>query len=153
MPTSLNRLWFSVVGALKVDYLDFPCEIFEILCELKVYVGEIACNFFGFFWFFPNFFCSTSFSLTENRTVCIFHSIFATKLKFSLSILILEQKACFLGPTVNEIPQQNSYLLVSSNWKLWKWKSFHLRESCYFCKPEKQQMSVFLIHLISLNRL
>ena len=43
IPTSLNHLWFSVVGVLKVDYLDFPCEIFEILCELDV--GVIACIF------------------------------------------------------------------------------------------------------------
>jgi hypothetical protein len=26
--TSLNHLWFSVVRVIKVDYLDFPCEIF-----------------------------------------------------------------------------------------------------------------------------
>ena len=43
IPTTLNHLWFSVVGVLKVDYLDFPCEIFEILCELDV--GVIACIF------------------------------------------------------------------------------------------------------------
>ena len=43
IPTSLNYLWCSVVGVLKVDYLDFPCKIFEILCELDV--GAIACNF------------------------------------------------------------------------------------------------------------
>ena len=43
IPTSLNYLWSSVVGVLKVDYLDFPCEIFEILCELDV--GVIACIF------------------------------------------------------------------------------------------------------------
>ena len=43
IPTALNHLWFSVVGVLKVEYLDFPCEIFEILCELDV--GVIACIF------------------------------------------------------------------------------------------------------------
>jgi hypothetical protein len=31
------------VGVVKVDYLDFPCEIFEILCEFDDRV--IACNF------------------------------------------------------------------------------------------------------------
>jgi hypothetical protein len=41
--TSLNHLWFSVVGAIKGDYLDFPCENFEIHYELDV--GIIACNF------------------------------------------------------------------------------------------------------------
>ena len=34
--TSLNHLWFSVDGVIKVDYLEFPCEKFEILCELDV---------------------------------------------------------------------------------------------------------------------
>ena len=48
IPTALNHLRFSVV--LKVEYLDFPCEIFEILCELDV--GVIACNFSDFFRFF-----------------------------------------------------------------------------------------------------
>jgi hypothetical protein len=43
IPTSLNYLWSSVVGVLKVDYLDFQCEIFEILCELDF--GVITCNF------------------------------------------------------------------------------------------------------------
>ena len=43
IPSTLNHLWFSVVGVLKVEYLDFPCEIFEILCELDV--GVIACIF------------------------------------------------------------------------------------------------------------
>ena len=43
IPTTLNYLWSSVVGVVKVDYFDFPCEIFEILCELDVRV--IACNF------------------------------------------------------------------------------------------------------------
>ena len=43
IPTALNHLWFSVVGVIKVDYLEFPCEKFEILCELDV--GIIACNF------------------------------------------------------------------------------------------------------------
>ena len=41
--TSLNHLWFSVDGVIKVDYLDFPCKKIEILCELDV--GVIACNF------------------------------------------------------------------------------------------------------------
>ena len=41
--TSLKYLWSSVVGVIKVDYLDFGCEIFEILCELDS--GVIACNF------------------------------------------------------------------------------------------------------------
>ena len=40
---SLNYLWSSLVGVLKVDYLDFLCEIFEILCELDV--GVITCIF------------------------------------------------------------------------------------------------------------
>jgi hypothetical protein len=46
---------------VKVDYFDFPCEIFEILCEFDVRV--IACNFyvFGFFLFFSDFFRSNSF--------------------------------------------------------------------------------------------
>ena len=43
IPSSLNYLWSSVVGVVKIDYLDFPCEIFGILCELDVRV--IACNF------------------------------------------------------------------------------------------------------------
>ena len=43
IPTALNHLRFSGVGVLKVEYLDFPCEIFEILCELDV--GVIACIF------------------------------------------------------------------------------------------------------------
>ena len=34
---------FAKIGAVKVDYLKFPCEKFEILCELDV--GIIACNF------------------------------------------------------------------------------------------------------------
>ena len=42
IPTTSNYLWSSVVGVVKVDYFDFPCEIFEILCELDVRV--IACN-------------------------------------------------------------------------------------------------------------
>ena len=33
----------SVVGVVKVDYFDFPCEIFEILGELDVRV--VACHF------------------------------------------------------------------------------------------------------------
>ena len=33
----------SVVGVVKVDYFDFPCEILKILCEIDVRV--IACNF------------------------------------------------------------------------------------------------------------
>ena len=41
--TSLNHLGFSVVGVLKVDYLNFPCEKFKLLCQLDV--GVIACNF------------------------------------------------------------------------------------------------------------
>ena len=43
IPSTLNYLWSAVVGVVKVDYLDFPCEIFEILCEFDVRV--IACNF------------------------------------------------------------------------------------------------------------
>ena len=36
--------WADLVdGVIKVDYLDFSCEKFEILCELDV--GVIACNF------------------------------------------------------------------------------------------------------------
>ena len=35
--------WFSVVRVVKVDYFDFPCEIFKILCKIDVRV--IACNF------------------------------------------------------------------------------------------------------------
>ena len=31
-----NYLWSSVVGVVKGDYFDLPCEIFEILCELDV---------------------------------------------------------------------------------------------------------------------
>ena len=34
---------YLVVGVVKVDYFDFPCEIFEILGELDVRVA--ACNF------------------------------------------------------------------------------------------------------------
>ena len=41
--TSLNHLWFLVDGVIKVDYLYFPWEKIEILCELDV--GVIACNF------------------------------------------------------------------------------------------------------------
>ena len=40
IPSTLNYLWSSVVGVVKVDYLDFPCEI---LCEFDVRI--IACNF------------------------------------------------------------------------------------------------------------
>ena len=43
IPTTLNYLSYSVVGVVKVDYLDFPCEIFKILCEIDARV--IACNF------------------------------------------------------------------------------------------------------------
>ena len=43
IPTTLNQLLFLVVGVLKVDDLDFPCEIFKILCELDV--GVIAYIF------------------------------------------------------------------------------------------------------------
>ena len=43
IPTTSNYLQSSVVGVVKVDYFDFPCEILEILCELDVRV--IACNF------------------------------------------------------------------------------------------------------------
>ena len=42
-PSALNYLWSSVVGVVKVDYFEFPSEIFEILCELDV--RGIACNF------------------------------------------------------------------------------------------------------------
>jgi hypothetical protein len=41
--TTSNYLWSSVVGVVKVDYFDFPCEIFEILGELDVRV--VACHF------------------------------------------------------------------------------------------------------------
>ena len=43
VPTTLNYLWSSVVGVVKVDYFYFPCEVFEILCELDVRV--IASTF------------------------------------------------------------------------------------------------------------
>ena len=36
IPTTLDYLSSSVVGVVKVDYFDFPCEIFEILGELDV---------------------------------------------------------------------------------------------------------------------
>ena len=41
--TTSNYLWSSVVGVVKVDYFDFPFEVFKILCEIDVRV--IACNF------------------------------------------------------------------------------------------------------------
>ena len=61
IPTTLNYLWYSVVGVVKVDYFDFPCEIFKIVCEIDI--GVIACNFyvFGIFSFFSDFFRSNSF--------------------------------------------------------------------------------------------
>ena len=34
-----------VVGVLKVEYLDFPCEIFEILCELDVGEKSLIVQF------------------------------------------------------------------------------------------------------------
>ena len=43
IPTTLNYLRSSVVGSVKVDYFDCPCEIFEILRKLDVKL--IACNF------------------------------------------------------------------------------------------------------------
>ena len=43
IPTTSDYLWSSVVGVVKVDYFDFPCQIFEIMCELDVRV--IAFNF------------------------------------------------------------------------------------------------------------
>ena len=87
VPTTFNHLWFLGVGVLKVDYLDFPCEIFEILCELDVGVKLPASfRFFNFFLFFYNFFRSNSFIfLTENRKNihgCFFHTICATELEF-----------------------------------------------------------------------
>ena len=56
IPTTLNFLWSTAVVVVKVDYFDFPCEIFEILCK-KICLRIIACNF----WIFWNFFCSNSF--------------------------------------------------------------------------------------------
>ena len=43
IPNTSNYLWSSVVGIVKADYFDFPCEIFEILCELDV--GYLPANF------------------------------------------------------------------------------------------------------------
>ena len=76
--TSLNHLWFSVVRVLKADYLDFPWEIFEIMCELDV--GIIACNFYVFrkFSFFSNFFCSNSF-IFEPKEEKIHMGVFSTQ--------------------------------------------------------------------------
>ena len=76
--TSLNHLWFSVVGVKKADYLDFPCEKFEILCELDV--GIIACNFWVFeiFSFFSNFFRSNSF-IFEQKVEKIHMGFFSTQ--------------------------------------------------------------------------
>ena len=61
IPTTLNYLWHSVVGVVKVDYFDFLHEIFKIVCEINI--GVIACNFydFGFFLFFSDFFRSNLF--------------------------------------------------------------------------------------------
>ena len=41
IPTTLNYLWFSVFGVVKVDHFDFPWEILEILCELDVKVLHV----------------------------------------------------------------------------------------------------------------
>ena len=78
IPTTLNHLWFLVVGVLKVDYLDFPCEIFEILCELDV--GVIACIFyvFGIFSFFSDFLRSNSF-IFEPKIEKIYMGVFSTQ--------------------------------------------------------------------------
>ena len=96
--TSLNHLWFSVVGVIKVDYLDFPCENFEILCELDA--GIIACNFllFGFFLFFSDFFRSNSF-IFEPKVEKMYMGVFSTQFVPLISILatkILEEQSCQL---------------------------------------------------------
>ena len=57
---TLNHLWLSVVGVLKVDYLDFPCEKFEILRELPA-----SFRFFEFFCFFLIFSAQTRLFLNQ----------------------------------------------------------------------------------------
>jgi len=54
MATASNYFWSSVVGVVKVDYFDFPCEIFEILGELPA-----TFRFLEFFCFFPIFSAQT----------------------------------------------------------------------------------------------
>jgi hypothetical protein len=78
IPTSLNHLWFSVVRVLKADYLDFPWEIFEIMCELDV--GIIACIYlvFGIFLVFSVFFGSNSF-IFEPKIEKIYMGVFSTQ--------------------------------------------------------------------------
>jgi hypothetical protein len=77
IPTTLNHLWFSVVGVIKVDYLKFTCEKIEILCELDV--GMITCNFFRFFPLKIVYFWTKS---RKNIYGCFFHSICATEVNF-----------------------------------------------------------------------
>ena len=77
IPTASNYLWSSVVGVVKVDYFDFPCEIFEILCELDVWVlGFWNFSFISIFSFTSNFFLSNLFIFE----LCFFHLICATDL-------------------------------------------------------------------------
>ena len=82
--TTSNYFWSSVVGVVKVDYFDFSCEIFEILCELDVRV--IAYWVSGIFSFFPNFFRSNLF-IFEPKVEKIYMGVFSTHFVPLISIL------------------------------------------------------------------
>ena len=75
-----------VVGVVKVEYFDFPCEILKILCE--IYVRVIACNFevFGIFLFFSDFLRSNSF-IFEPKIKKIYMGVFFTHFLPLISIL------------------------------------------------------------------
>ena len=113
IPTTSNYLRSSVVGVVKVDYLDFLWKKIEKCLWIRCLGNCLQLlgfrNFFVFFRFFPPklvYFWTKS---RKKRYGCFFHSICATDLKFgtknigrtklsTLKTLIFEN---FLGPEVS----------------------------------------------------
>ena len=112
LPTTSGPQKFAKIRVVKVDYFDFPGQIFEKLVWIRCQGNCLQLlgfrNFFVFFWFFPSklvYFWTKS---RKKRYGCFFHSICATDFSFGtkyiertkLSTLKMLIFAYFWGPEV-----------------------------------------------------